>query len=75
MKKITAYTWAFILVLVTFFTVGMFTLGSTTSTGKTLTVLKNEAVYYELESNETIESIYINVALSTLNSARKQRLR
>ena len=61
MKKITAYTWAFILVIVTFFTVGMFTLGSTKSTGKTLTVLKNEAVYYELESNETIESIYLNV--------------
>ena len=44
MKKITAYTWAFILVLVAFFTVGMFTLGSTKTTGKSMTVLKDETV-------------------------------
>ena len=61
MKKITAYTWAFILVIITFFTVGMFTLGSTKSTGKALTVMKNETVYYELEKNQSIEAIYINV--------------
>ena len=61
MKKITAYTWAFILVLITFFTVGMFTLGSTKSTGKSLTVLKDETVYYELEKSTAIDGIYINV--------------
>ncbi len=61
MKKITAYTWAFILVIITFFTVGMFTLGSTKTTGKALTVMKNETVYYELEKNQSIEAIYINV--------------
>ena len=63
MKKITAYTWAFILVLVAFFTVGMFTLGSTKTTGKSMTVLKDETVYYQFEDNkqETIESIYLNV--------------
>ena len=61
MKKITAYTWAFILVILTFFTVGMFTLGTTKTTGKAMTVLKDEAVYYEFEQNETIESIYVNL--------------
>ncbi len=61
MKKITAYTWAFILVIIAFFTVGMFTLGSTKSTGKAMTVLQNETVYYELEKNETIQAIYVNV--------------
>ena len=61
MKKITAYTWAFILVIITFFTVGMFTLGSTKTTGKALTLMKNETVYYELEKNQSIEAIYINV--------------
>ncbi|MBR2320975.1 MAG: hypothetical protein IKA57_02435 [Clostridia bacterium] len=64
MKKITAYTWAFILAILVFFTVGMFTLGSTKSTGKTMTVLKNTTVYYEIDNdgkNETIESIYLNV--------------
>ncbi|MBO5737184.1 MAG: hypothetical protein J6S04_05185 [Clostridia bacterium] len=61
MKKITAYTWAFILVLITFFTVGMCTLGSTKSTGKSLTVLKDETVYYELETATTVDGIYINV--------------
>ena len=61
MKKITAYTWAFILVLVAFFTVGMFTLGSTKTTGKAMTVLKNETVYYEFEQNETVQAVYVNV--------------
>ena len=61
MKKITAYTWAFILVIIAFFTAGMFTLGSTKSTGKAMTVLQNETVYYELEKNETIQAIYVNV--------------
>ena len=61
MKKITAYTWAFILVLVAFFTVGMFTLGSTKTTGKSMTVLKDQTVYYEFTQNETVESIYLNV--------------
>ena len=66
MKKITAYTWAFILVILTFFTVGMFTLGSTKTTGKAMTVLQNETVYYEIEkdgtkASDTIDSIYVNI--------------
>ena len=61
MKKITAYTWAFILFVLAFFTAGMFTLGSTKTTGDALTVLANEAVYFEFESSETIQAIYLNV--------------
>ena len=48
MKKITAYTWAFIVLILAFFTAGMFTLGTTKTTGDAMTVVKNEAVYYEL---------------------------
>lgn len=61
MKKITAYTWAFILVIISFFTVGMFTLGSVKTTGKSMTVVKDQTVYYELEYSQSIQSIYLNV--------------
>ena len=61
MKKITAYTWAFILLIVTFFTVGMFTLGSAKTTGDAMTVVKEETVYYQTETSETLKAIYINV--------------
>ncbi|MBE7079638.1 MAG: glycosyltransferase family 39 protein [Clostridiales bacterium] len=61
MKKITAYTWAFILVLLSFFTVGMFTLGCVKTTGKSMTVLKDTAVYYNLESSQSLKAVYVNV--------------
>lgn len=61
MKKITAYTWAFILVILSFFTVGMFTLGSVKTTGDSMTVVKDTAVYYELESSQSLKAIYVNV--------------
>ena len=61
MKKITAYTWAFILVILSFFTVGMFTLGSVKTTGQSMTVMKDTAVYYNLESSQSLKAIYVNV--------------
>lgn len=61
MKKITAYTWAFILVILSFFTVGMFTLGSVKTTGDSMTVVKDTTVYYELESSQSLQAIYVNV--------------
>ena len=61
MKKLTAYTWVFIFAILTFFTVGMFTLGSVKTTGKSMTVLQETTVYYEFEKNETIDGIYLNV--------------
>ena len=61
MKKITAYTWAFILVILSFFTVGMFTLGSVKTTGKSMTVVDTKSVYYELESSQSLQAIYLNV--------------
>lgn len=64
MKKITAYTWAFILIILSFFTVGMFTLGSLKTTGNSMTVVKDTTVYYELansESTQSLKAIYLNV--------------
>ncbi len=61
MKKITAYTWAFILVILAFFTVGMFTLGSVKTTGKSMTVVDTQTVNYELASSQSIQAVYINV--------------
>ena len=61
MKKITAYTWAFIVLILAFFTAGMFTLGTTKTTGDAMTVVKNEAVYYELETSHTLKAIYVNI--------------
>ena len=61
MKKITAYTWAFILVILSFFTVGMFTLGSVKTTGDSMTVVKDTTVYYELESSQSLKAVYVNV--------------
>lgn len=61
MKKITAYTWAFIVLILAFFTASMFTLGTTKTTGDAMTVVKNEAVYYELETSHTLKAIYVNI--------------
>lgn len=61
MKKITAYTWAFILLILAFLTAGMFTLGSAKTTGDAMTVVKDETVYYQLNTSETLKAIYINV--------------
>ena len=61
MKKITAYTWAFIVFVFAFFTTGMFTLGSIKTTGEALTVLKDQTVYYELETSATVQEVYVNI--------------
>ncbi len=61
MKKITAYTWAFILLLIAFFTTGLFTLGDCASKGDALTLKANSAAYYSVESGAKIDSVYVNI--------------
>ena len=63
MKKITAYTWAFILLIATFLVSGLLTLGSAKTTGDALTVTPNDAVCYSmsLDSSEKLDAVYVNV--------------
>lgn len=65
MKKITAYTWAFILLIAAFFVGGLFTLGSPKTTGSTLTVASGSdaAACYSLslDSGEKLDAVYVNV--------------
>lgn len=63
MKKITAYTWALILLVATFLVSGLLTLGSAKTTGDTLTVAPNDAVCYSmtLGSESKLDEVYINV--------------
>lgn len=63
MKKITAYTWAFLALLFVFFTVGLFTLGSPRSTGKSAYVKAETTLYYELEAKdgEKLGAVYANI--------------
>ncbi len=60
MKKITAYVWSFILLLIAFFSVGMFTLGSTVTAGDSLTFIQGKAVYYQMQST-SLRAVYVNV--------------
>ena len=61
MKKLTAYAWAFIIALFVFVTAGLCTLGSAVGYGDSLTVIKNQAVYYELSSSQNLAAVYVNV--------------
>jgi len=61
MKKITAYIWAFIVLILAFFAAGVCTLGNTKTTGDSMTVVKQKAVYYQLETSQTLQAIYVNV--------------
>ena len=62
MKKLSAYAWAFCLLLLAFFTVGMFTLGNTHSTGKSMAVEADKAVYFETEAGSvTVKAVYANI--------------
>ncbi len=63
MKKISAYIWAFIAAIVLFFTAGVFTAGSFTTTGDSLAVAKGETVYYDitLTSGKRLADVYVNI--------------
>ena len=72
LKKITAYTWAFIAILVAFFTAGMFTLGSVKDAGDSVFVEKGNVAYYSLSlaSNEKLDSVYVNVGTIYTDAAK-----
>ena len=63
MKKITAYIWAFIVLILAFFTVGVCTLGNTKATGDSMTVVKEKVFYYEFGNTETetLKAVYVNI--------------
>ena len=70
LKKITAYTWAFIAILVAFFTAGMFTLGSVKDAGDSVFVEKGKFVHREISRGvKTVEKEIILPVLGTVSIA------
>lgn len=63
LKKITAWTWAFILLFAVFFTAGMFTLGDVRTTGKSLTLQAEKTAYYSvtLGADEKLSAVYVKL--------------
>ena len=63
MKKLTSYMWALVALLIVFFTVGAFTLGTTETAGQSLLVKADSPIYLSLtvENNEMLGSVYVNV--------------
>lgn len=63
LKKISGYTWAFILVIVVFLTSGVFLIGSPQTTGETLLVGQGKTAYFSLETENTdkLDAIYLNL--------------
>lgn len=62
-KKISMRVWAFILLFILFFTVGIFTLGSTRTVGKSLSLQSKTTAYFSLtaEEEEKLDSVYVKV--------------
>ncbi|MBE5747531.1 MAG: hypothetical protein E7352_05125 [Clostridiales bacterium] len=66
LKRITAYTWALIALVVIYFATGMTTLGTTQTTGGSFYLEKNkEAYFYVSAGGEKFEldDVYVNVGL------------
>ena len=63
LKKITAWTWAVILLFAVFFTVGLCTLGDVSTTGKSLSLQKGKTAYYSLttDTNEKLDFVYVKL--------------
>lgn len=63
LKKITGYTWAFILLVAVFFATGIFTLGNVRSSGDAFYMKANKAAYYtlNLEDGDKLSAVYVNV--------------
>ena len=63
MKKIGAYTWALIVLIFVFLTTGLFTLGSTKSTGESVQLKAGDTAYFtlNLESGDKLASVHVNV--------------
>lgn len=63
LKKISGYTWAFILVVVVFLTSGIFLIGNPTTAGEALLVKQGQTAYFSLETedSEKLDAIYLNL--------------
>lgn len=63
LKKITAYTWALIILVAIYFVSGITTLGTTQTTGSSLYLDENKTAYFSLsrESGEKLDDIYANI--------------
>lgn len=62
MRKIGNYVWAFLAALVLAIVVGLTTLGSTVSTGKSMTYFTDKTAAYQFTNgSEAIESVYVNI--------------
>lgn len=64
-KKISAFLWAFLVLLLAFFATGVATLGSLRATGKSFVCEQNQAVQYDLElvNGDKLDSVYVNAGL------------
>lgn len=67
MKKLSAYVWAFIVLIVVFFTAGVSTLGSAATSGESLFVQANTKAYFSLADedgntyNEKVKDVYVKI--------------
>ena len=63
MKRISAFVWAFILLLVACFTAGAFCLGTTKHTGKALDCIENKSAYYTVDMGDSkmFCAVYLNI--------------
>lgn len=63
-KKVSKYVWAFVLVLVVFFTTQICVMGNTQSTGECFIAAESKKVSYQLKFDEDqtrLDDVYINV--------------
>lgn len=63
LKRITAYTWALIALVVIYFATGISTLGTTQTTGESFYLEANKAAYFNVSraSGEKLDDIYVNI--------------
>ena len=67
MKKLSAYVWAFIVLIVVFFTAGVSTLGSAATSGKSLFVQANTKAYFSLVDedgntySDNVQDVYVKI--------------
>ena len=64
-KRITAYTWALIVLVAIYFVTGITTLGSTQNTGESFYLEANKTAYFNVlrPNGERLDDIYANIGL------------
>ena len=69
LKKISGYTWAFVLVVILFLTSGIFLIGSPKTAGDSLLVKTGKTAYFSLETEDKdkLDSIYLNLGTMYAN--------